>query len=173
MLACVVCFATARVAEERLFAYFKWAVAVTVAVVATGVLVFAVKEIFARARYLDVVDGAAEFAPWYKFVRVDGGDSMPSGHTAYTAMLFMLVPLAAINPRLRGKESALSVLAIAATLVTALARISDGHHYLTDVAAAMLIAVAVQAATIFAMYGKRADALEFKRFLRPKTEAAA
>ena len=63
--------------------------------------------------------------------------------------------------------------AIAATLVTALARISDGHHYLTDVAAAMLIAVAVQAATIFAMYGKRADVLEFKRFLRPKTEAAA
>ena len=173
VLACVVCFATARVAEERLFAYFKWAVAVAVAVVATGVLVFAVKEIFARARYLDVVDGAAEFAPWYKFVRVDGGDSMPSGHTAYTDMLFMLVPLAAINPRLRGKESALSVLAIAATLVTALARISDGHHYLTDVAAAMLIAVAVQAATIFAMYGKRADALEFKRFLRPKTEAAA
>lgn len=173
VLACVVCFATARVAEERLFAYFKWAVAVAVAVVATGVLVFAVKEIFARARYLDVVDGAAEFAPWYKYVRVDGGDSMPSGHTAYTAMLFMLVPLAAINPRLRGKESALSVLAIAATLVTALARISDGHHYLTDVAAAMLIAVAVQAATIFAMYGKRADALEFKRFLRPKTEAAA
>ena len=173
VLACVVCFATARVAEERLSAYFKWAVAVAVAVAATGVVVFAVKEIFARARYLDVVDGAAEFAPWYKFARVDGGDSMPSGHTAYTAMLFMLVPLAAVNPRLRGKESALAVLAIAATLVTALARISDGHHYLSDVAAAMLIAVAVQAATIFAMYGKGGDALEFKRFLTPKTEASA
>lgn len=171
VLACVVGFATARIDEERLLAYFKWAVAVAVAVVAIGAAVFVVKEIFSRARFLDVVDGAAEFAPWYDFVRVDGGDSMPSGHTAYTATLFMLVPLCAINPRFEGKVNATAALAIAATTVTAFARICDGHHYLSDVAAAMLISVAVQTAVIFAMYGKRLDRLQFERFLRPKAVA--
>lgn len=171
VLACVVGFATARIDEERLLAYFKWAVAVAAAVVAIGAAVFVVKEIFARARYLDVVDGAAEFAPWYDFVKVDGGDSMPSGHTAYTATLFMLVPLCAINPRFEGKVNATAALAIAATTVTAFARICDGHHYLSDVAVAMLIAVAVQTAVIFAMYGKRLDRLQFERFLRPRAVA--
>lgn len=171
VLACVVGFATARIDEERLLAYFKWAVAVAAAVVAIGAAVFVVKEIFSRARFLDVVDGAAEFAPWYDFVKVDGGDSMPSGHTAYTATLFMLVPLCAINPRFEGKVNATAALAIAATTVTAFARICDGHHYLSDVAVAMLIAVAVQTAVIFAMYGKRLDRLQFERFLRPKAVA--
>lgn len=171
VLACVIGFATARIDEERLLAYFKWAVAVAVAVVAIGAVVFVVKEIFARARFLDVVDGAAEFAPWYDFVKVDGGDSMPSGHTAYTATLFMLVPLCAINPRFEGKVNATAALAIAATTVTAFARICDGHHYLSDVAVAMLIAVAVQTAVIFAMYGKRLDRLQFERFLRPRAVA--
>ena len=171
VLACVVGFATARIDEERLLAYFKWAVAVAIAVVAIGAAVFVVKEIFSRARFLDVVDGAAEFAPWYDFVKVDGGDSMPSGHTAYTATLFMLVPLCAINPRFEGKVNATAALAIAATTVTAFARICDGHHYLSDVAVAMLIAVAVQTAVIFAMYGKRLDKLQFERFLRPKAVA--
>ena len=171
VLACVVGFATARIDEERLLAYFKWAVAVAIAVVAIGAAVFVVKEIFSRARFLDVVDGAAEFAPWYDFVKVDGGDSMPSGHTAYTATLFMLVPLCAINPRFEGKVNATAALAIAATTVTAFARICDGHHYLSDVAVAMLIAVAVQTAVIFAMYGKRLDRLQFERFLRPKAVA--
>ena len=138
---------------------------------AIGAAVFVVKEIFSRARFLDVVDGAAEFAPWYDFVKVDGGDSMPSGHTAYTATLFMLVPLCAINPRFEGKVNATAALAIAATTVTAFARICDGHHYLSDVAVAMLIAVAVQTAVIFAMYGKRLDRLQFERFLRPKAVA--
>lgn len=171
VLACVVGFATARIDEGRLFAYFKWAVAVAAAVVAIGAAVFVVKEIFSRARFLDVVDGAAEFAPWYDFVKVDGGDSMPSGHTAYTATLFMLVPLCAINPRFEGKVNATAALAIAATTVTAFARICDGHHYLSDVAVAMLISVAVQTAVIFAMYGKRLDRLQFERFLRPKAVA--
>ena len=171
VLACVVGFATARIDEERLLAYFKWAVAVAIAVVAIGAAVFVVKEIFSRARFLDVVDGAAEFAPWYDFVKVDGGDSMPSGHTAYTATLFMLVPLCAINPRFEGKVNATAALAIAVTTVTAFARICDGHHYLSDVAVAMLIAVAVQTAVIFAMYGKRLDRLQFERFLRPKAVA--
>ena len=171
VLACVVGFATARIDEERLLAYFKWAVAVAIAVVAIGAAVFVVKEIFSRARFLDVVDGAAEFAPWYDFVKLDGGDSMPSGHTAYTATLFMLVPLCAINPRFEGKVNATAALAIAATTVTAFARICDGHHYLSDVAVAMLIAVAVQTAVIFAMYGKRLDRLQFERFLRPKAVA--
>ena len=171
VLACVVGFATARIDEERLLAYFKWAVAVAIAVVAIGAAVFVVKEIFSRARFLDVVDGAAEFAPWYDFVKVDGGDSMPSGHAAYAATLFMLVPLCAINPRFEGKVNATAVLAIAVTTVTAFARICDGHHYLSDVAVAMLIAVAVQTAVIFAMYGKRLDRLQFERFLRPKAVA--
>ena len=171
VLACVVGFATARIDEERLLAYFKWAVAVAIAVVAIGAAVFVVKEIFSRARFLDVVDGAAEFAPWYDFVKVDGGDSMPSGHTAYAATLFMLVPLCAINPRFEGKVNATAALAIAVTTVTAFARICDGHHYLSDVAVAMLIAVAVQTAVIFAMYGKRLDRLQFERFLRPKAVA--
>ena len=35
----------------------------------------------------------------------------------------------------------------------------------------MLIAVAVQTAVIFAMYGKRLDRLQFERFLRPKAVA--
>ena len=167
-LACVVGFATARIAEERLCAYFKWAVAVAVAVVAVGVIVFAVKEVFSRARYLDVVDGTAAYAPWYDFVRVDGGDSMPSGHTAYTAVLFMLMPLTAIEPRFAGRERAVAALAMIATLVTACARVSDGHHYLSDVSAAAVIAVAVQVAVLFGMYGKGLDKLRFKKFFVPK-----
>lgn len=168
VLAAIVGLATARADVKTLPAYFKWAVATAVAVVAVGVIVFAVKEIFSRARYLDVVNGEAKFAPWYKFVRTEGGDSMPSGHTAFTAMLFMLMPLTAINPKLYRRERTVAIVTVVATLVTAAARVSDGHHYLTDISAAALIAIAVQTAVLFAFYGKKLDKTEFSSFFVPK-----
>ncbi len=170
MLATVIGFATARTDASRLPAYFKWSVAVAVAVVVIAVAVFAAKEIFSRARYIDVLNGSAQYAPWYDFVRVDGGDSMPSGHTAFTATLLMLLPLCAFHPRFVGKEKAVAVLAAAAMALTALARISDGHHYLSDVSAAAFIAVAVQTAVIFIMYGKHTDKPTFAKFFVPRSE---
>ena len=168
VLAFVIGEATKGVAEERLSEYFKWAVAVAVVVVATGVITFVAKEIFSRARYADVQGGVAQFAPWYDFVRVDGGDSMPSGHTAFTAVLFMMMPLCGINPRFAGRENTVTVVSVIATAVTAFSRITDGHHYLSDVAAAAFIAVAVQTVVIFVMYGKTLDKFGFNRFFVPK-----
>jgi len=95
--------------------------------------------------------GAADLSkPWFGRVRPSeaagsdiwfiGGNSFPSGHTAFFAGLFL--PLVILFPRL-------APLWIVPPLFVAIARIMVEDHYLSDVSIAFALAAALSAALAF------------------------
>ncbi len=116
-----------RVAALGIF-YLVWELA----------LVQSLKAIAGRPRFEDLLAGRGAFAPWYVFSR-QGGSSFPSGHTAAACGVWLLLPLPDFFPRLQKRRA---VLGIASTLYVCLAgfsRIVVGKHFLSDVAAGMLV----------------------------------
>jgi membrane-associated phospholipid phosphatase len=61
-------------------------------------------------------------------------ESWPSGHAALAGFSVLLVLLAKLNPKLKNKTTLLIAISLAWTLLTSAARVSDGHHYVSDVA---------------------------------------
>lgn len=147
---------TKRIDGEKLAAMKKWALVVLFSVALTAVIVYLLKTIWGRARYVDTQTGDAMFTPWYRIERT-GGDSFPSGHSAFAASFFLLLPLCGIDERLKDKEKQVFLVALAFVVVTMLARISDGHHYLSDVTIGFGIAFFIQAIVIAVAYGKKLD----------------
>lgn len=145
-----------RIPEENLAALKKWALVVLFSVAVVGVLVFVLKTIWGRARYIDTQISDAQYSPWYKLVRVDG-DSFPSGHAAFGGTLFLLLPLCGISEKFKGKEKAVFAVAVLFVAVVMLARIADGHHYLTDVTAGFGIAFVTECVVMRIAYGKKLD----------------
>lgn len=149
-----------KVDTSKLPALKKWAVVAIFCVAVVGICVFVLKNIWARSRYIDVFNQQAEFTPWYNIQRGQN-DSFPSGHSAYGAMLFLLLPLCGITDSFKGKDKIILAVASILSFVIMIARISDGHHYLTDVTAGYMISLFVQAVTLFIAYGKKLDKLCF------------
>lgn len=145
-----------NVDKEKLVLLKKWALVSLFSVAVIGVLVFVLKTIWGRARYVDIQTGDAVFSPWYKLVRVDG-DSFPSGHAAFGGTLFLLLPLCGVFDKLKDKEKGIFAFAAVYVLIVMIARITDGHHYLTDVAAGFGISLAVQIIVMIISYGKKMD----------------
>ena len=149
-----------RISAENLAALKKWALVVLFSVAVVGVLVFGLKTIWGRARYVDTQISDAEYSPWYKLVRVDG-DSFPSGHAAFGGTLFLLLPLCGISEKFRGKEKTVFLIAVLFVAVVMLARIADGHHYLSDVSAGFGIAFVTECLVMRIAYGKRLENITF------------
>lgn len=149
-----------RLPAENLTALKKWAIVALFSVAVIGVLVFVLKTIWGRARYIDTQTSDAEYSPWYKLVRVDG-DSFPSGHAAFGGTLFLLLPLCGISEKFRGKEKTVFVIALLFVAVVMIARIADGHHYVSDVAAGFGIAFFTECLVMRIAYGKKLDRMAF------------
>lgn len=145
------------ITAEKLNALKKWAIVVLFSVVVIGIVVFLLKTIWSRARYVDTQKSSAVFSPWYKLVRVEDGDSFPSGHAAFGGTLFLLLPLCGILDKFRGKEKSVFVAATLFVAIVMIARITDGHHYLSDVTVGFGISFFVQGAVVLAAYGKKLD----------------
>lgn len=159
-LAVIAYFTMKKVSEEEFAKLRKWALVALFSVAVIGVMVFVLKTIWGRARYVDTQTGDAVFSPWYKLVRVDG-DSFPSGHAAFGGTLFLLLPLCGISEKFRGREKEIFAVASIFVAVVMIARITDGHHYLSDVTVGLGVAYVVQLAVMMIAYGKKMDKMQF------------
>lgn len=157
----LIAYSTMKKVKEEEFAMLrKWALVALFSVAVIGVMVFVLKTIWGRARYVDTQTGDAVFSPWYKLVRVDG-DSFPSGHAAFGGTLFLLLPLCGISEKFRGREKEIFAVASIFVAVVMIARITDGHHYLSDVTVGLGVAYVVQLAVMMIAYGKKMDKMQF------------
>lgn len=155
-------FALKNLPPDKLISLKKWALVALFTVASIAVLVFVLKTIWGRARYVDTQVGDALFTPWYKLVRT-GGDSFPSGHAAFGGTLFLLIPLCGTLDKFRDKEKAIFVVALVFVAVVMVSRISDGHHYLSDVSAGFGIAFVVEGIVMRASYGKKLDKITLNK----------
>ena len=64
----------------------------------------------------------------------DAFESWPSAHAGLSGMTVLGVLLCTLNPKLKNKESQFLIGSALFTFIVAIARVSDGHHYVSDVA---------------------------------------
>jgi membrane-associated phospholipid phosphatase len=104
----------------------RWALTLIIAILVTAGLVFAVKLVVRRQR---------PEGEWGKFYRRTDPHSFPSGH-AVRAMMLAVVTLG-LGPTWLG------LLLLGWALLVGLARVAMGLHYLSDVAAGMLMGLVI------------------------------
>ncbi len=117
-------------------------------------LIKVIKKPWGRPRYRSIIktDGM-NYRPWYKFGFTDSArrllasgmasdefKSFPSGHAGCAGCLITLAYLPRVIPALKGRETLFTVLGIAWSFCTILARMISGAHFLTDVVAATILA---------------------------------
>ncbi|GIF14045.1 phosphatase PAP2 family protein [Actinoplanes teichomyceticus] len=131
-----------RLARRRETVLAWWVVAT---MTAGGVLGAVLKLLFGRHRP-DLLDPVAQAT----------GYSFPSGH-AFTSALGAAVILLVLLPRTRGRgrRAALCAAAVLLPLVTAGTRVGLGVHWTSDVAAGLLLGVAVPAVTVAVFQRRR------------------
>lgn len=120
----------------------------------TAAVVF-IKIPWGRPRYRAVIAaGGPAYQPWYKIGKSaraayegildhDEFKSFPSGHTASAAYALTLIALKNCIPSLKDKEMLLTGIAFGWIILTAIARIIAGAHFLTDVTFGFLISFSV------------------------------
>lgn len=102
-------------------------------------VVHLLKALAGRPRYSEILmDGTLYFVPWFDFSG-QGGNSFPSGHTAQSCgiMLLLLIPL--MFPEKNERQPLYSVISVIWILVTSFTRIIVGKHFLSDTGFAILI----------------------------------
>ena len=133
----------ARMRRTALFILFT-------VLITTAMVVF-IKIPWGRPRYRSIVAVPnLEYQPWYVIGKSardafegildhDEFKSFPSGHTASAAYLLTLIALKNVVPVLKDQERLLMIIAFAWVILTAIARIAAGAHFLTDVTFGFLI----------------------------------
>ena len=91
--------------------------------------------------------------------------SAPSGHTMLSALGMGSVLLAKNHKKTQGKEWVFALASLLWTLIVAIGRMSDGHHFLSDVSWSMLIGFAFIAFFAF-VFGQRYPEFEKKETKR-------
>ena len=102
-------------------------------------VVHLLKALAGRPRYAEILlDGTMYFVPWFDFSQ-QGGNSFPSGHTAQSCgiMLLLLIPL--FFPEKNSRRPIYSVFSSVWILVTSFTRVILGKHFLSDTGFAILI----------------------------------
>jgi len=102
-----------------------------------------------RYLYLATLENTDEFRAWYDFSSTllkdhpeldhDLVASAPSGHTMLSALGLGSVLLAKNHKKTQGKEWIFSLVSLLWTLFVAIGRMSDGHHFLSDISWSMLL----------------------------------
>jgi membrane-associated phospholipid phosphatase len=109
-------------------------------------LIYLLKKAGLRPRYLFLVE-QGDFSLYRDWWRFDASvkeaypdaassffESWPSGHAALSALSVLLVLFCPLNPKLKGKESYFIYGSYLFTFLVSLGRVSDGHHFVSDVA---------------------------------------
>lgn len=132
--------------RQTMHKLLKWAVFAIIFLAVALAVMQIMKNIWCRMRYRDMLkegnfDG---FTPWYKInfgVEKLSEDyhytSFPSGHTSSAAHMFLLIPLCKILPSWNKKwvKYTMYAVAITFTVLTAISRIVNCAHFLSDVVA--------------------------------------
>jgi len=120
-------------------------------VLVTTAVVVVVKIPWGRPRYRSIVAiNDLKYQPWYVIGKSardmfegvldhDEFKSFPSGHTASATYILTLITLKNVIPMLKGQERALTIAGFVWIVLTGIARIVSGAHFLTDVTFGFLI----------------------------------
>lgn len=151
-----------RIREKEVERYNKWAVYCIVCVVAFLISTLALKSLWGRLRYEDIVEGAGEFYPWYIIQKADGS-SFPSGHTIMACGAFLLVPLTKFNEKASKNIFWLRLCPLSFVILTMLARMSAGNHFLSDVVMSSILAFVITMIANLCFWGKKGDNIAFSK----------
>lgn len=127
--------------------YLRKGLIIIVASLLVLILTFGVKLLVIRPRYMFMLkwDRLDLYKPWYTF----GGDksiyqnlpgyesyaiqSWPSGHSSFASMMILLVLFPSCFEKTKGKEIFFFIGGMVYAFLVMLARMLDGHHFLSDV----------------------------------------
>lgn len=102
-------------------------------------VVHLLKAFAGRPRYSEILmDGTLYFVPWFDFSG-QGGNSFPSGHTAQSCGMLLLLLIPVMFPEKAERRPLYSVISVLWILITSLTRIIVGKHFLSDTGFAILI----------------------------------
>ena len=118
---------------DTFFVYMLFAVAVTAAVV------MILKHLWGRVRFSDLDADKAGFTPWYLPRGFTGAESFPSGHAAMSALSFFVSD--GIEYFTGKRYRFADVLCSAFVVMVCAARLTEGAHYVSDLAAGVFIAL--------------------------------
>lgn len=135
----------------------KWAFTSLITIAVIIIAVAAIKLSWGRVRYEDIVTGQGAFSPWYIPQGYTGNKSMPSGHVALSACLFLLVPMFRALPNMHSVSIGMVFISVAFTVAVAFSRIMGGHHFLSDVTVAIIISYITISVSNLIAYGSKAD----------------
>ena len=138
--------------------YLKKALILIFGFAVTIIITFLIKYVNARPRYLWIMaehpdDINILFRNWYQFApksyfeNIYGEiysynlQSWPSGHASFSCLVCLVFVITSCNEKTKGKELLFYLLGIIWSMSIMLARILDGHHYLSDVSTGFLITI--------------------------------
>ena len=118
---------------------------------AATAIIQVLKQIWGRVRFRELMAPFADFTSWFlpqfgRFSMYKDPTSFPSGHTAGSAVVFVIILFPLLFPALRNKKPMLIAIASVWVVLVALSRIIMGAHFASDVtmgAALSLVAFAV------------------------------
>ncbi len=146
LIAVLFLFLISKIKQEKLLKMKKAMLTVITAALATLVIISAVKSLWGRVRYRELLEiGSLEgFMNWYEPAGKaisDGYKSFPSGHTSNASLLFTVYYM--ISALDQKKASVIKPFLIVWIGVVMLSRIMCGAHFLTDVCAGAMITGAI------------------------------
>lgn len=148
---------------------YKDAIAILFSAFIVIVLVYVLKKAVVRPRYLFLLDnGLGYYQPWYDFASTlkttfSGNaftsllNSWPSGHAAMAGFGILYVLTAKLNKKTSGKETIFFLTSFLWMVLVAFARMSDGHHFLSDVSWGILIGSGFSVLTAVLIFGTRPE----------------
>ena len=134
----------------------------------TFIMVFVLKHIVERPRFIYVSEHLEAYKPLFDFSsKLQGVDkdllnSFPSGHSAFAGTFLLFPILCKHNEKSSGLEWAFFLLACLWLLNTMLGRLTSGHHYLSDVCFGAFIGAGVSFLANF-----------FSKFVKPEKKDEA
>ncbi|MCI2111547.1 MAG: phosphatase PAP2 family protein [Bacilli bacterium] len=144
-------------------------------------LCFLLKSAASRPRYLFLVSmegGTRYYQPWYSFnnaVREAFPDenpssfaSWPSAHAALASLAVLTALFPRLNGKLKGKGAYFFLIGEIWALLVALARLSDGSHFLSDVSWGALIGTGIGTLVAYLIYGRGFERKEGKPLRKTK-----
>lgn len=133
----------------------KWSMLALVSVGIIAVLTLLVKIGWGRDRYVDIVNGDKIFTAWYLPQGMDSaGTSMPSGHTAFAACIFLLPLFYHSLPDMKKYTLSTYLLAWIITILVAVTRLLGGYHFMSDVVVSTIIAYTTILCVYYIGFGK-------------------
>ncbi len=134
----------------------------------TFIVVFALKHLIERPRFIYVHDHLDAFKPLFDFSsHLEGVDkdllnSFPSGHSAFAATFLLFPILCKDNRRMKYHENGIYTIVCLLLIITMLGRMTSGHHYLSDVSFGAFIGTVIAFLTNF-----------LAQFVKPKQKEEA